>query len=149
LSIHVERTTNQPNNKPTNKPNKPTNQPNKPTKQPASKAGRTMQHNQMSIQEMADEAAADHPGLWEPLACHLVGLSDKKAFIQNMHDYLPLACPVLMASRFDEHAAKYGVHTKSAWEVVSDQTGKAVRVTTVLVGTDVRLSTLFRAQYSG
>jgi hypothetical protein len=41
------------------------------------------------------------------------------------------------------------VHTKSAWEVVSDQTGKAVRVTTVLVGTDVRLSTLFRAQYSG
>ena len=103
----------------------------------------------MSIQEMSDEAAADHPGLWEPLACHLVGLSDKKAFIQNMHDYLPLACPVLMASRFDEHAAKYGVHTKSAWEVVSDQTGKAVRVTTVLVGTDVRLSTLFRAQYSG
>ena len=95
---------------------------------------------------MSDEAATDHPGLWEPLACHLVGLSDKQAFIQNMHDYLPLACPVLMASRFDEHAAKYGVHTKSAWEVVSDQTGKAVRVTTVLVGTDVRLSTLFRAR---
>ena len=95
---------------------------------------------------MSDEAATDHPGLMEPLACQLVGLSDKQAFVQNMHDYLPLACPVLMASRFDEHAAKYGVHTKSTWEDVSDQTGKAVRVTTVLVGTDVRLSTLFRAR---
>ena len=99
---------------------------------------------------MHDEMNDDHPGLWQPLAHHLVSRDDQVKFIRNMHDYLPRACPVLMAKRFDEHAAKYGLDTKSTWRVVSDKLSTLVCVTTAIVGTDITLTTRFnQTQHSG
>jgi hypothetical protein len=94
---------------------------------------------------MADEAAEDHPGLWYPLAHHLVSRYDQIRFIKNMHDYLPRACPVLMAKRYDDHASKFGLDTKSTWTIICDKPDKpaTVCVTTTIVGTEITLATRF------